>query len=161
MRKAIQELFTGFWSLIVGMKITLQQFFKPQVTVHYPHQALKMPKRYRGHIVLVKDAITGKSVCVACKACEKACPSDCIVVDGIKKEGEKRKSVTKFMLDYTRCSLCGACVEVCPVDALAYSRNYNLASTSKTKFAQIDLYKMVNEGPPATPAQLQPQGQPQ
>ncbi len=146
--KAIKELFTGFWSLLVGMKITLQQFFKPQVTVHYPHQSLKMPKRYRGHIMLVKDAITGKSVCIACKSCEKACPSDCIMVDGLKREGEKRKSVSEFMLDFTKCSLCGSCVEVCPVDALAFSRDYNLASTSKEQFYQIDLYKRVTEEQP-------------
>ncbi len=146
--KAIKELFTGFWSLLVGMKITLQQFFKPQVTVHYPHQSLKMPKRYRGHIMLVKDAITGKSVCIACKSCEKACPSDCIQVDGLKREGEKRKSVSEFKLDFTKCSLCGSCVEVCPVDALAFSRDYNLASTSKEKFYQIDLYKRVTEEQP-------------
>jgi NADH-quinone oxidoreductase subunit I len=148
MMKAIKELFTGFWSLLVGMRITLQQFFKPQVTVQYPHQSLKMPKRYRGHIMLVKDAITGKSVCIACKSCEKACPSDCIVVDGLKREGDKKKSVTEFMLDFTKCSLCGSCVEVCPVDALAFSRDYNLASTSKQEFYQIDLYKRVNEGQP-------------
>jgi len=159
--KAIKELFTGFWSLLVGMKITLQQFFKPQVTVHYPHQSLKMAKRYRGHIMLVKDAITGRSLCIACKSCEKACPSDCIVVDGFKREGEKRKSVSEFKLDFTKCSLCGACVEVCPVDALAYSRDYNLASTTKTKYAQIDLYQLVNEGQPQAQAQAQPQGQPQ
>jgi len=163
MMKALKEIFTGFWSLLVGMKITLQQFFKPQVTVHYPHESLKMPKRYRGHIMLVKDAVTGKSVCIACKSCEKACPSDCIVVDGLKREGEKRKSVSEFMLDFTKCSLCGSCVEVCPVDALAFSRNYNLASTSKTQYAQIDLYQMVNEGQPQAQAQAQaqPQGQPQ
>jgi NADH-quinone oxidoreductase subunit I len=148
MMKALKELFTGFWSLLVGMRITLQQFFKPQVTVQYPHQSLKMPKRYRGHIMLVKDAITGKSVCIACKSCEKACPSDCIVVDGLKREGDKKKSVSDFMLDFTKCSLCGSCVEVCPVDALAFSRDYNLASTSKEQFYQIDLYKRVTEGQP-------------
>jgi len=157
MMKALKELFTGFKSLLVGMKITLQQFFKPQVTVHYPHESLKMPKRYRGHIMLVKDAITGKSVCIACKSCEKACPSDCIVVDGVKREGEKRKSVSEFKLDFTKCSLCGSCVEVCPVDALAFSREYNLASTTKTQYAQIDLYKLVNEGQPQAPTQGQPQ----
>jgi len=146
MMKALKEIFTGFWSLLVGMKITLQQFFKPQVTVHYPHQALKMPKRYRGHIILVRDQETGKSLCIACKACEKACPSDCIIVDGIKREGEKRKSVTEFKLDFTKCSLCAACVEVCPVDALDFSKNYNLASTSKEAYYQMDLYKMVTEG---------------
>jgi len=148
MMKAIKELFTGFWSLLVGMKITLQQFFKPQVTVHYPHQSLKMAKRYRGHIVLVRDNDTGKSLCIACKACEKACPSDCIIVDGVKREGEKRKSVTEFKLDFTKCSLCAACVEVCPVDALDFSKEYNLASTSKEQFYQIDLYKRVMEGQP-------------
>jgi NADH-quinone oxidoreductase subunit I len=145
MKKALKELFTGFYSLLVGMKITLVQFFKPEVTVRYPHESLKMPKRYRGHIVLVRDQATGKSLCIACKSCEKACPSDCIVVDGIKREGEKRKSVTEFKLDFTKCSLCGSCVEVCPVDALKFSKEYNLASTSKEAFGQIDLYQRVME----------------
>jgi NADH-quinone oxidoreductase subunit I len=146
MKKALKELFTGFYSLLVGMKITLVQFFKPEVTVRYPHESLKMPKRYRGHIVLVRDQATGKSLCIACKSCEKACPSDCIVVDGIKREGEKRKSVTEFKLDFTKCSLCGSCVEVCPVDALKFSKEYNLASTSKEAFYQMDLYQRVMEG---------------
>jgi len=148
MLKALKELYLGFVSLLVGMKVTLEQFFKPTVTVHYPRQALKMPKRYRGHIVLVRDQNTGKSLCVACKACEKACPSDCIIVEGIKREGEKRKSVTEFKLDFTKCSLCGACVEVCPVDALEFSKEYNLASTSKEAFYQMDLYQRVMEGKP-------------
>lgn len=146
MRKAIRDLVSGFTSLLTGMKITLQQFFKPQVTVHYPHQSLKMAKRFRGHIVLVRDTETGKSLCIACKSCEKACPSDCIVVDGIKREGEKKKSVTDFKLDFTKCSLCGSCVEVCPVEALDFSKDYNLASTSKESFYQIDLVKRVEGG---------------
>lgn len=145
MKKLFTEIFTGFKSLLVGMKITLQQFFKPQVTVHYPHQSLKMPKRYRGHIVLVRDKDTGKSLCIACKSCEKACPSDCIIVDGLKREGEKKKSVSEFKLDFTKCSLCGSCVEVCPVDALEFSKEYNLASTSKESYGQIDLYQRVTE----------------
>ena len=148
MQNPLQELYTGFKSLLVGMRITLGQFFKPQVTVRYPHQSLKMPKRYRGHIVLVRDLDTGKSLCIACKACEKACPSDCIVVDGVKREGEKKKSVTEFKLDFTKCSLCGSCVEVCPVDALEFSKDYNLASTSKEAFYQIDLVKRVEAPDP-------------
>lgn len=143
MIRALRDLLSGFGSLLTGMRITLGQFFKPQVTVHYPHESLKMPKRYRGHVVLVRDAETGKSVCIACKSCEKACPSDCIVVDGIKREGDKKKSVTDFKLDFTRCSLCGSCVEVCPVDALEFSKAYNLASMSKEAFYQIDLVQQV------------------
>lgn len=146
MKRALLELWTGFRSLLTGMRITLEQFFKPEVTVHYPHQSLKMSKRYRGHVILVRDPETGKSLCVACKSCEKACPSDCIVVEGIKKEGEKKKSVTDFKVNFTTCSLCGSCVEVCPVEALKFSRDYNLASTSKEGFYQIDLVKAVEEG---------------
>ena len=147
MKAALIEIWTGFCSLVTGMRITLGQFFKSQVTVQYPHQSLKMPKRYRGHIVLVRDPATGKSLCVACKSCEKACPSDCIVVDGIKREGEKKKSVTDFKLNFTTCSLCGSCVEVCPVDALQFSRDYNLASTNKEDFHRIDLTTDLKEKP--------------
>ncbi len=143
MKRHLRELLSGFGSLLTGMRITLLQFFKPQVTVHYPRQALKMPKRYRGHIVLVREPETGKALCIACKSCEKACPSDCIVVEGIKREGDKKKSVTDFKLDFTKCSLCGSCVEVCPVDAIEFSKEYNLASMNKEAFYQIDLVKRV------------------
>jgi NADH-quinone oxidoreductase subunit I len=147
MVRALRELWTGFKSLCVGMGITLRQFFRPTVNVPYPHRTLPIPPRYRGHIVLVRDPQTGRSLCIACKSCEKACPSDCIVVEGIKREGEKRKSVTEFKLDFTRCSLCGSCVEVCPVDAITFSKRYNLASTTKTAFYQIDLYQeLLEEG---------------
>ena len=143
MKAPVREILAGLGSLLTGMRITLQQFFKKDVTVRYPHEALKMPKRYRGHIVFVRDPETGRSLCVACKSCEKACPSDCIVVEGLKREGEKKKSVTEFKLDFTKCSLCGSCVEVCPTDALEFSKQYNLASTSKESFHQIDLVKRL------------------
>jgi NADH-quinone oxidoreductase subunit I len=148
MKRAFLDLVTGFVSLLSGMRITLQQFFKPQVTVHYPHQSLKMPSRYRGHIILVRDPATGQSLCVACKSCEKACPSDCIVVAGLKREGEKKKSVSEFKLDFTKCSLCGSCVEACHADALAFSKEYNLASTSKDSFYQIDLRQRLDSKDP-------------
>jgi NADH-quinone oxidoreductase subunit I len=141
--KALREVISGFISLVVGMRITLGQFFRNfrgNTNVAYPHKSLTMPDRYRGHIVFTNDA-TGKSLCIACKSCEKACSSDCIFVDGEKKEGEKKKSVTQFDLDFTKCSLCGACVEVCPTDALMFSKRYNMANTSKVVFAKIDLVK--------------------
>jgi len=144
----LREIINGFGSLLTGLRITIAQFFKGNVTVQYPHESLKMPARYRGHVILVRDTESGRSVCIACKSCEKACPSDCIVVDGVKREGEKRKSVTDFKLDFTRCSLCGSCVEVCPVDALQFSRDYNLAGTRKEDFVQIDLVKRVEAEQP-------------
>jgi NADH-quinone oxidoreductase subunit I len=151
MKNPFRETWSGFASLLAGMRITLGQLlrnFRGGVNVPYPHKTLPMPDRFRGHIVFVKDPGTGKSLCIACKACEKACPSDCIFVDGEKKEGEKKKSVTQFDLDFTKCSLCGACVEVCPTGALEYSKRYNLASTSKTVYAKIDLVKDLEQRRP-------------
>ena len=145
MKGPIQEIIDGFRSLITGMRITIEQFFKPSVTVHYPHESLKMSDRFRGHIELARDPETGKSLCIACKSCEKACPSDCIFVEGVKREGEKRKSATDFRLDFTKCSLCGSCVEVCPTEALRFSKSYNLASTSKESYLYDLLKRMEAE----------------
>jgi len=134
MKASLLAVPRGFWSLLVGMRVTLTQFFKPVSTVPYPWKTLPIPARYRGHIVLTSDPVTGRPLCTACKLCERACPSDCILVDGAKLEGEKKKSVTDYRLDFTKCSLCGLCVEACPSDAIRFSKEYNLASTSKETY---------------------------
>lgn len=142
--KSVKEFFGGVKSLAVGMRITIGQFFKPIVTVQYPHETLPIPPRFRGHIELVRDPDTGKAVCFACKLCERACPSDCITVDGAKLDGAKKKSVTKYILDFTKCSLCGSCVEACRDGAIRFSRDYNLAGTSKDDFV-MDLFKRLED----------------
>lgn len=144
MKNALKEFATGFNSLITGMKITIGQFFKPSVTVQYPHEALKMPARFRGHIELVRDPETGKPKCFACKLCERACPSDCITVEGAKLEGAKKRSVTHYVLDFTKCSLCGSCVEACRDNAIRFSREYNLASTNKEDYI-MDLFRHLEQ----------------
>ena len=144
MKNSLKEIATGFNSLITGMRITIGQFFKPNVTVQYPHESLKMPERFRGHIELVRNPETGKAVCFACKLCERACPSDCITVDGAKLDGAKKKSVTQYVLDFTKCSLCGSCVEACRDGAIRYSHEYNLASTNKEDYI-MDLFKRLED----------------
>lgn len=144
MIKMIREIVGGLISLLIGMRVTIGQFFRPTVTVHYPHESLKMPPRFRGHIELVLDPATGKPACFACKLCEKTCPSNCITVDGVKFEGAKRKSVTTYKLDFTRCSLCGACVEACRDAAIRFSHDYNMAGLSKDEFV-MDLFKRLED----------------
>jgi len=144
MKKALAEIFSGARSLVTGMRITLGEFFKPTVTVHYPHETLKIPPRFRGHIELVRDPQTGIAKCFVCKLCEKACPSDCITVDGIKPEGWKKKTVNSYKLDFTKCSLCGSCVEACRDGAIRFSRDYNLAGVNKDEFV-MDLFKRLQD----------------
>jgi NADH-quinone oxidoreductase subunit I len=145
MKNSLKEIATGFNSLVTGMRITLGQFFKPSVTVQYPHESLKMPEKFRGHIELVRDPETGKAKCFACKLCERACPSDCITVEGAKLEGAKKKSVTNYILDFTKCSLCGSCVEACRDGAIRFSHEYNLASTNKDDYIMDLFQRLENE----------------
>ncbi len=144
MKNTLCEIVGGLKSLFIGMRITIGQFFKPTITVHYPHQTLKIPPRYRGHIELVRDPSTGKAICFACKLCERACPSDCISVEGVKLEGAKKRSVASYKLDFTKCSLCGSCVEACRDQAIRFSREYNLAGWKKEEFI-MDLFKRLED----------------
>jgi NADH-quinone oxidoreductase subunit I len=142
MKNLIYEVYSGLKSLFIGLKITIGQFFKPTVTVRYPYETLKIPARFRGHIELVRDSATGQPKCFVCKLCEKACPSDCITVEGIKPEGARRKTVTSYRLDFTKCSLCGSCVEACRDGAIRFSREYNLAGLHKEEFI-MDLFQRL------------------
>jgi len=137
------DIFKGLWSLFVGMGITFKEFFKPVVTVPYPYETFTMPERYRGHVELIEDE-EGKPNCIVCMACQRACPSDCISLTGEKPEGSKKKVLTSYMLDFTKCSLCGSCVESCKFNALEFSKEYNLASTRKEDF-YFDLLKRLED----------------
>lgn len=140
---AIRETFTGFKSLITGMRITAREAAKPIITVQYPRATLPMPARFRGHVQLIFDEQTGRARCTACGLCARACPSGCIVLDGVKREGEKRKSVSKYELDFTKCSLCGSCVEACASDAIEFSKKYNVVGLSREEFSHIDLHAKI------------------
>ncbi|SDP73500.1 4Fe-4S dicluster domain-containing protein [Desulforhopalus singaporensis] len=137
------EIYRGLLSLFEGMGVTFKEFIKPTVTVSYPYETLEMCERYRGHIELIENE-EGEPNCVVCMMCQRACPSDCISIAGKKEEGSKKKVLTKYMLDFTKCSLCGTCVESCNFNALDFSKEYNLASTRKEDF-YFDLLKRLED----------------
>ncbi len=137
------EIYNGLISLFIGMGVTFKEFFKPTVTVQYPYETLTMTDKYRGHTELIEND-EGKPNCVACGLCARACPSGCISLAGEKPEGAKKKVVTRYILDFTRCSLCGSCVESCNFNALKFSKEYNLASTRREDFI-FDLLQRLEE----------------
>ncbi len=138
------DIFGGAKSLITGLSITASEFFKPVVTEQYPHVVPEIPDRFRGHIELVKNEKTGAPKCIVCGMCQRACPSDCISLKGKKPEGAKKKVLTSYILDFTKCSLCGSCIESCKVNAIRFSKDYNLASTRKEDYI-FDLIKRLEE----------------
>ncbi len=138
-----KEIFAGLYSLFVGMRITFKEAISPTVTVSYPFETLEMCDNYRGHVELVENE-EGEPKCVVCMACQRACPSNCISITGGKPEGSKKKVLTSYNLDFTKCSLCGSCVEACNFGALEHSKEYNLASTRKEDF-YFDLLQRLQE----------------
>jgi NADH-quinone oxidoreductase subunit I len=165
----IKSALKGMWSLVVGMSITGKYFFNPQITVRYPWKTLDNLDTYRGHIELLpKDDDPSLPRCIACGACSRVCPSQCIYVDcGLPSDDEiaakrrvvevygipmvarlektpppaglKCRSPRAFHLDFTLCSLCGQCVRTCPVSSLRFSNNVYLAGFSREEFNHIDL----------------------
>lgn len=142
------DLLNGTKSLVIGLNITIKEFVKKPITLQYPHEALKMTPRYRGHIEMVKDEKTGTHRCIACGMCEKGCPSGCITVKSEKRPGVKGKVVTAYILNFTTCSLCGQCVDNCKPEAITFSKDYNLASTRREDFIFDLLQRLHPEGVP-------------
>ena len=148
MVKYFRGIAMGLYSLAVGMGVTFRSMFLPAITTQYPHETLKMYSRFRGHIELIRDEETCQPNCVVCLACQKICPSGCIAVEGEKPEGGKRKMPTKYILNFTTCSLCGLCVESCTFNAIRFSKAYNLAGTRKEDFIMDLLHvKKTREAP--------------
>ena len=145
--KTFWEVLLGLKSLFTGLSITIREFFKPTITTHYPRQTETIPARFRGHIQLTQNPDGGTSLCIACKSCERACPSACIIVEGVKKTDGPGKTVSEFRLDFGTCSVCGLCIEACPVKpvkAIEFTKRYNLASTTND-YADMDLVQRYKD----------------
>ena len=103
-------------TVLEGMAVTFTYLFRKPVTVQYPDRtavpvADSLPERYRGFLEVDMD------ICTACKACERDCPINCIVIDIEKVDGVR--AMTRFDIDLGKCMYCGLCVEACPTDAQA------------------------------------------
>ncbi|MEK6795160.1 MAG: NADH-quinone oxidoreductase subunit I [Spirochaetota bacterium] len=145
MIRHITTVILDFWSMLVGLSITFQQMLKPAITVQYPRKSIPMSKNFRGRIALTWDNEKLEPKCTVCMLCEKACPSKCIALTGVKAENRPGRTLATYHLDFTQCSLCGLCVESCKFDALVFSDEYNKASTNKADF-QYDLLERVRKG---------------
>lgn len=143
MRLSPSAFVSGAYSLLAGLAVTIKAFFQPVVTSQYPRELLAISPRFRGHTKLLADKDNpGKNGCIACGICARQCPSGSIkTVEGEKREGEKRKTATVYILDFTTCSQCGLCVESCPYDALDFSADFNAAGFRREDF----IYDLVKE----------------
>ena len=107
------------------MAKTLQQMFRPPITIQYPEERREVSPRFRGRPQLVTDE-SGNAKCVACCLCATICPPQAISIE--PAEGEMHeKYPASFVIDLSRCIYCGFCQEACPKGAIRLSQEYELA----------------------------------
>ena len=163
MIRYFSDILTGFWSLLVGMGVTLRYFFQKPVTVLYPKERIPM-KRFKGPIAFVTDEKSGDHLCIACNACIKICPSRCMSLEigkslptGEAGAGGGKRVLTDFKVNYMLCSLCSLCIDVCPTDALKHDDpNYDMVSLTQKELVMDLLEPFEKKGTPLTKIPLAP-----
>lgn len=134
-------------SILVGMGITFRYLRKPStiVTIQYPREREKLPPRHRGIHFLETEK------CIMCFICAKACPVDCIWIEG-SRDGAVENSfqgdkawITKFTIDYGLCIYCNLCCEPCPKDCIHMGQEFDFAG-----YTRMSMEKNLLTGKPYT-----------
>ncbi len=115
--------------IVKGMTLTLKYFFRPKVTINYPHEKGPLSVRFRGEHALRRYP-NGEERCIACKLCEAICPALAITIEAEPREDGSRRT-TRYDIDMTKCIYCGLCQEACPVDAIVEGPNFEFAAQSR------------------------------
>ena len=118
--------------LFKGLGVTFRNQAPSAVyTEQYPLERPVIAERYRGLPRLNVNPDTGETLCIACNLCASACPEHLIVVGSERNPVTKRKEMTTFTYDVSRCMFCGLCVEACSTDCLELSQDYEIAQYTR------------------------------
>jgi NADH-quinone oxidoreductase subunit I len=128
--KFLKKFFLG--DILQGLWVTLRYYFSPKVTIQYPEEVQPVPARFKGILRLFRND-QGEALCIACKLCQKICPTDCFDIEGVRPEGSRLMRPAKYDWKLGRCTFCGLCVEVCPTDAIRFSREFRMTSVDKER----------------------------
>jgi NADH-quinone oxidoreductase subunit I len=118
--------------LIKGLALTFRYQDPREIcTEQYPMQRPQVAERYRGAPRLNVNPETNETLCIACDLCALACPEHLIVVTSERNANTRRKELTTFTYDLSRCMFCGLCEDACPTDALELTQDFELANYTR------------------------------
>jgi NADH-quinone oxidoreductase subunit I len=122
--RAARALFLS--DLVKGLILTFKYFFKPKLTLNYPHEKNPQSPRFRGEHALRRYP-NGEERCIACKLCEAICPAQAITIEAGPRRNDGTRRTTRYDIDMVKCIYCGMCQEACPVDAIVEGPNQEFA----------------------------------
>jgi NADH-quinone oxidoreductase subunit I len=125
MLKYILHILYGTYTQLRSMVMVFSHAFHKRDTLQYPEEAVYLPPRYRGRIVLTRDP-DGEERCVACNLCAVACPVGCIALQKAETE-DGRWYPEFFRINFSRCIFCGLCEEACPTTAIQLTPDFEMA----------------------------------
>ena len=124
----VREIVEGVEATVAGLRTTGRYFLDnvegkgdgSAMTVDYPVQPARVPDGFRGHLFNDVDH------CTLCKQCQRACPIDCISMEGELNENAKFH-ISRYDIDLSKCIYCGLCTQICPTGSLRMTKGFEIA----------------------------------
>lgn len=125
-------------TIVAGMALTFRYLVRPKeiVTIQYGSKTNApkeryIPDRHRGIHILETEK------CIHCHICERACPVDCIEMDGTREapfDGAWKGDgcwISSFTLDLNKCIFCNLCCEPCPKECIHMGMEFDAAAYTR------------------------------
>jgi NADH-quinone oxidoreductase subunit I len=154
MREWLTNVWQGFFTVLVGMRITWRHLFTQSVTLQYPSEKWTLPPRTRMRLFMKYED------CIGCGQCVRACPVACISMKTEMRPAELppiwaatgqsiKLDVTAFDIDMSLCCYCNLCTYPCPTFCIYMTPDYEFATRDLTehlyRFAKPDAQFLLED----------------